>query len=128
SAGQRGERNDVYLHDPIVPLQIARGKRSVVAEAGVIDQQVDVDLFLLEPLRQLLALRLVAKIDNAHVHEEVWIAREHFVAQLVEPVAAARHEHEPARTSRELPDKLAPESRGSAGDEGETAVELHFFS
>src|SRR5207244_6152890 len=128
SAGQRGERNDVYLHDPIIPLQIARGKRSVVAEAGVIDQQVDGDLFLLEPLRQLLALRLVAKIDNAHMHEEVWIAAEHFLAHVVQPIAAARDEDEPAGAWRKLARKFTPETGGSAGDEGETAVELHFFS
>jgi len=43
------------LNDPIVSLRIARGKRPVVAEAGIVDQKVDVDLCRKSQIDDLIA-------------------------------------------------------------------------
>src|SRR5207248_7273989 len=122
------ERDDIYLNDPIVSLRIARGKRPVVAQSGIVDQEVDVDLVLIEPRDQIVDLRLAAKIDSPHMNIQLGVSIAKFVAQFIQSLLASRDENERSRACRQLSRKFEPDSGGSTGDERVRSVNFHFFA
>jgi hypothetical protein len=104
------------LNDPIVSLRIARGKRPVVTEPGIVDQEIDIDLVFLEPSNQLVNLPFVAKIDNAQVNAQLRITISELIAQFIQSLLASRDEYERSRSRRQVPHKFAPDSSRSTGN------------
>src|SRR5437588_12646468 len=126
--GQQCECDDIYLNDSIVSLRIARGKRSVVAQSGVIDQEIDADCVLLEPTNQFVDLRFVAKIDNTDMNVQVRVSISQFVAQLIQSLLASRDQNERSRACRQLVGKVAPDASRCAGEERATYGDFHSFA
>ena len=81
-ASQRRERDHVYKCHLLISHWIARGKRPAIAEPGIIDQKIDIDLITRERIDQQFDLRFVGKIDSANVDLQVWISVQQFVAQI----------------------------------------------
>jgi hypothetical protein len=79
-ASQRRERDYVYECHLLISHWIARGKRPEIAEPGIIDQKIDIDLITRQRIDQQFDLRFVGKIDNANVDVQVWISVQQFVA------------------------------------------------
>ena len=48
-AGERSERDHVYQHHLLVASCIRSHKRTNVAQSSVVDQEIDIDFFAIEP-------------------------------------------------------------------------------
>ncbi len=62
-----------------------------------------------------------------NVNRKIWMTMDKFIAQLVQPLLAARDENERPRPPGQLARKLAAEPGGGAGNQRVTAVEFHFI-
>jgi hypothetical protein len=113
------------LNDSVVSLRIARCDRSVVAQSGVVNQEVDLDPVLLKPLNEFADLRFVAKIDNAGVDLQLRIAIPKLFAQLIQSLLAPGDQNDSSGSARELSRKFTANSRRSAGDERAAVIYVH---
>src|SRR5207253_4305949 len=127
-AREQRERSDVDLNHGVESAGLNRGEGPLIANAGVVNQEVDVDLVLLEPSHQLIDLRFVRKIDNAHLNAQLRAPILQFFAQLIQPLLAPRDEDEGTRSRRQLPRKFPADSSRSSGNERVAAVNFHGLS
>src|SRR5206468_11468475 len=70
---QRSKRCDVYQRHLTVANRIALRKTTAIAESGVVDQQIDVELFAIKPRQQLAQLRRISQIGVVNVNEKLWM-------------------------------------------------------
>ena len=98
------QRADVGVDQLDLALQGHIRKKAVSAEAGVVDQHVDV--FFLQMLIEVVGVLLAREVDrdNAHMH----VAQ--LVSQLIELVGAARRHNEVPAARRQQTGKLSADA------------------
>ena len=72
-AGEGSKGHHVYEHYLLVANRIARREGTEIAESRVVDQQIDINLFIIEPRHQFLQLGKIGQIGFANANREIWI-------------------------------------------------------
>jgi len=68
---ERSKCHHVYEHHLLVANGIALGKRPEIAHSGIIDQETDINPFMIQPGQQVLQLFKICEISFAKRNREL---------------------------------------------------------
>jgi len=72
-ASECGQGDNVYEHHLLVANWIARREGAAVAHSGIIDQEIDINPFMIQPRQQFIQLGQICEINFANGNCEVWV-------------------------------------------------------
>jgi hypothetical protein len=119
--GEHGERRDVEVD--LQPRFVGGrgGEGAVIAEAGVVDEQIGHEAVLIEKSHQRGSSGIAAEISGEAGHASFLTGEACF--DLFEHITTPGHENEFGGVRGELTCKLRSEAGGGTGDEGAAVFE-----
>ena len=114
--GDGGQAGDIQLHHRQRRVQRASRNGALQTMTGVVDQNVDRNAALAEPLMQLGDCRNIRKIDLLHDDLNAVLPAQ-CLGEFLQPVQPARHQHQRMALSGILAGELRAEAARGAGDE-----------
>jgi len=111
------DRLAIEAHHVDLTLRPEAMDRSEGPEAGVVDEDLDVEAELADPRPHGVSLGRFSKVGAHDLGSDTVVARE-LVGQLAQALLAARGEDDAVPTRGELAGDRRPDSRRGAGDQG----------
>lgn len=118
---EAGERLDIYVQHGLHPRPLTFFKKTVVAEAGIIDEQCHALAARLEVSEERVRLGFVGQVRRVAADRQSGTVEFRF--QRLQAILPAGDQNQTARVRRKLSRKLQADSRRSAGNESGAAVE-----
>ena len=93
----------------------------VIAEACVVDEEIDIELFVGEPIGQGVATVGAGQISLKHANIELWVDRTQRRGEFLKTIFAPGHQNESRGERGELAREFRPQSGGCSCDQRRAA-------
>ena len=123
-----GERGDIKVEHRLHSHPIAGVKFPVVAEARIVDQKIDVELFGGKPIGQGKAIGRGGEVGLENPDIQAGMKAEQVASQFLETIVATGDKNHARGEGSELAGKFRPEPRGGSGDKRSAALEKSHHS